>query len=79
MGKKMSWETAQTFGKTEKNESIYNPPNKYGYKININNPKIRPFYEAYKAKIGAVILSDKERHEFENAVFKMIERNNKHD
>ncbi len=60
---------------TVKNNSIYNPENKYGYKININHPKIRPFYDAYKKKKGAVILSDQERFEFEDAIFKMMERN----
>lgn len=55
--------------------SIYAPPNKYGYKIAINNPRIKPLYEAYKKKIGAIILSDKERLEFEKIIFKMIERN----
>ena len=59
------------------NDSIYAPQNKYGYKININHPKIRPLYEHYKRRIGAIILSDRERFEFEAAVFKMIERNKK--
>lgn len=56
------------------NKSIYAPPNKYGYKININHPKIRPLYEAYKKKINAIILSDDERFDFERVIFKMIER-----
>lgn len=56
------------------NQSIYNPPNKYGYRININHPKIRPIYDAYKKKVGALILSDEERFEFERIIFKMIER-----
>lgn len=63
----------------DKNDSIFARANEYGYKININHPKIRPFYESYKKKIGAIILSDKERIEFENVIFKMIERKNKHD
>lgn len=54
--------------------TIYNPANKYGYKINVNHPDIRPFYEAYKQKIGAIILSDEERFTFENAVFKLLEK-----
>ncbi len=57
--------------------SIYAPENKYGYKISINHPKIRPLYEAYKKKIGAIILSDDERFEFERIIFKMIERRKK--
>lgn len=59
------------------NDSIYAPGNKYGYKINVNHPKIRPLYEAYKKKIGAIILSDKERFHFEYIIFQMIERNKK--
>ncbi|MGN0614201.1 MAG: hypothetical protein ACI4JB_09935 [Porcipelethomonas sp.] len=54
--------------------SIYAPPNKYGYKIAINHPRIKPLYDAYKKKIVAVILSDDERFEFERIIFKMIER-----
>lgn len=75
MGKRMSMDVAEKLCKTVKNNSIYNPENKYGYKININHPKIRPFYEAYKKKTGAIILSDRERFEFESAIFKMLEKN----
>lgn len=57
------------------NESIFAPENKYGYRININNPQVRPLYEAYKKKIQAIILSDRERFEFEEIILKMIERN----
>ena len=56
------------------NSLIYAPQNKYGYKININHPKINPLYEAFKKKKKAIILSDEERFEFENIIFKMIER-----
>lgn len=59
------------------NQSVFAPVNKYGYKININNPQIRPLYEAYKKKTGAVILSDKERFDFERIILKMIERKKK--
>jgi hypothetical protein len=58
------------------NDSIYSQPNKYGYQININHPQIKPLYDAYKRKIKAIILSDKERLEFEKIIFKMIERKN---
>ena len=57
-----------------KNKSIYAPPNKYGYEISINHPKIRPFYESYKKKINAIILSDEERFQFEKIIKEMIER-----
>lgn len=56
------------------NQSIFAPNNKYGYKININHPQIRPLYEAYKKKTRAIISSDTERINFENAILKMIER-----
>ena len=57
-----------------KNTSLYAPQNKYGYRININHPKIKPLYESFKKKKNAIILSDEERFEFENIIFKMIER-----
>lgn len=56
------------------NKSIYAPSNKYGYKININHEKIKPLYERFKAKKKEIILSDKERLEFEAIIFKMIEK-----
>lgn len=59
---------------TDNNDSIYVLNNKYGYKINVNHPKIRPLYDVYKKKIGAMILSDKERFQFESIIFKMIQR-----
>ena len=68
----------QQLQKKEIKESLYAPDNKYGYKININHPKIKPLYEKYKKKIGAIILSDQERGDFEKIIFKMIERA-KHD
>ncbi len=75
MGKKLSWETAEQLGALNNhNGSIYAPHNKYGYKLNVNHPDIRPLYEHYKRRIGAVILSDSERFRFEAAVMKMIGR-----
>ena len=75
MGKKISWEDAEKLGKRdEEKESIFAKPNKYGYKININHPKINPMYERYKDKLGERILSDAQRFAFETAVFQMIER-----
>lgn len=73
MGRKISWETAERLGALRTgNNSVYAPNNKYGYKININHPDIRPLYEHFKRKLGAVILSDAERFQFEAAVMKMI-------
>ena len=56
------------------NKSIFAPTNKYGYKININHEKIKPLYERFKAKKKEIILSDKQRFEFETIIFKMIEK-----
>lgn len=45
---------------------IYTVDNPWGYKLNINHPDIKPFYERFlrwKGIKGAP--SDKERHEFE--------------
>ncbi len=75
MGKKISWEDAEKLGRLDdENDSIFAKPNKYGYKININHPKIRPLYERFKWKKNAIILSDAERFEFEMYIFQAIER-----
>lgn len=75
MGKKISWEDAEKLGKlTDVDDSIYAKPNKYGYKINVNHPKIAPLYERYKRKLGERILSDQQRFTFELYIFQMIER-----
>lgn len=54
--------------------SIYAKPNKYAYKINVNHPDILPLYERFKKLKKVIILSDTERHKFEGAVFRMIEK-----
>lgn len=75
----MTWETAEKLAGTASitvNDTIYAPDNKYGYKININHPKIRPLYERYKEKLNASILSDRERYNFESIIFTMIQRKN---
>lgn len=74
MGKKISWEDAEKLGTSEKHDSIYAKPNKYGYKIAINHPKIKPLYERYKDKLGERILSDAQRFQFELMIFQAIER-----
>jgi len=60
------------------NSSIYATENPYGYRININNPKIKPLYEKYKRKYKIMIPSDEERKRFEDMIFQLIERK-KHD
>ena len=75
MGRKLSWEDAKKLGSLdEKNDSIFAKQNKYGYKININHPLIRPHYERYKRKLGERILSDAQRFTFETIIFQQIER-----
>lgn len=53
----------------QENESIYiNPPNIYGYQININHSQIRPLFNKWckEHKIPPWCpLSDGERHAFE--------------
>lgn len=74
MGKKLSWEDAEKLGSLkEKDDSIILPPNKYGYRVNINHPKIRPLYEKFKHKRNAIILSDKERFAFELLIHHLIQ------
>ena len=77
MGKKLSWEDAEKYGHLEENESIYAKPNKYGYKINVNHPDVKPYYDHYKRTLGAKILSDSERKRFEDAFLKMLEKKGK--
>lgn len=77
MGKKIPYDQALRLAKTTPNNSIFAPPNKYGYKINIQHPKIRPLYERYKKKVGEIILSDQQRFEFEGYIFQMLERGKK--
>lgn len=79
MGKKIFYEDALKLGGTTQNDSIFTPPNKYGYKININHPQIKPLYERYKSSIKAKILSDAERFDFERHIFAALERKYKHE
>lgn len=78
MGKKIPCDQAARLASVRENASIYAPPNRSGYKININHPQIRPLYEAYLRRIGEHIPSDAQRLNFEAAIFRMIERRNQH-
>lgn len=77
MGKKIFYDDALKLGRTKEKESIYARHNKYGYKINVNHPQIRPLYERYKRHIKAIILSDAERFEFERLGLLMIKKKKK--
>lgn len=76
MGKRIPMDQAMKAVKITPNDSIYAKPNNYGYKINVNHPKIRPLYERYKEKLGERILSDQQRLTFETIIHQMIERRN---
>lgn len=54
--------------------NIFNAQNKYGYKINVNHPQIKPLYEQYKKKYNILIPTNEERHKFEDIIAKVIER-----
>jgi hypothetical protein len=74
MGKKISWEDAEKLGRLKaEDDSIILPPNKYGYRVNISHPKVRPLYEKFKRKRKAMILSDQERFAFELIVHKLLQ------
>ena len=68
----MSFETAEKLAKVNKNASVFAPQNKYGYKININHPIIRPLYEKCKLKLNIMIMSDQQRHDFETIILRNI-------
>ncbi len=60
--------------------SIFIDDNPYGYRININHPKILPLFEKYKKwkEIPSnEPLADAERFEFEDIIINQIERNRK--
>lgn len=51
--------------------------NPYGYRVNINHPRINPYYRRYKEWRGiafAAALSDQERVEFESYMLPIIEK-----
>lgn len=57
--------------------TILTEPNKYGYKFNLNHPRIRTLYERYKKSKGYAStypLSDSERFEFEEYLQKSIDK-----
>lgn len=75
MGNKISWEDAEKCGLSPIDDKIImDKPNKYGYHVNINAPKVKPLYERFKRWQKAIILSDKERFEFEAYIISMIKK-----
>lgn len=77
MGKKIPYDQALRLGRVEQKVSIFAKNNPYGFQIDVNHPKILPLYERYKEKVGERILSDEQRHDFEEHIFRMLERVNK--
>lgn len=74
IGKKIQYDQALKMAQTVKNDSIYAKPNPYGYRFNVNHPRILPLYEKYKDKAGERILSDKQRLHFESLVERTIKQ-----
>lgn len=59
------------------NNKIYADNNDYGYRFNLNHPRIRELYERYKRNKGYAStypLSDEERAEFEMYLQQSIDR-----
>ena len=76
MGTKISWEYSEKAG-LQVEDKIICEPNKYGYRVNINHPKIKPLYERFKRSRKAIILSDRERLEFESIIISKVKRSKK--
>lgn len=78
MGKRIPYDAAMRMGGLEiRSEIIFPVPNRYGYRVNINHPQVRPLYEAYHRHIGVPLhihLTGKQRLHFEALLFRMIER-----
>lgn len=63
------------------NTSICNAGNRYGYRYNINHPKIRPLYDAYKKRIGLaphIHPTHRQRLHFESVIDRMIYKEGNH-
>lgn len=55
--------------------NVFNENNPYGYRLNVNHPKIRDLYRRYKAWKGLppqFTLSDANRFEFEEMVLSKL-------
>lgn len=57
---------------SERQNEIFMIPNKYGFRVNINHPKIKPIYDKWKHKHGIMIPSEAERREFESSLINYI-------
>lgn len=85
MGRKIPFEQAMKMKSVIPKETdpiFINPakPNRYGYKINVNHPRIRPLFAAFHKHIGvpeSVPLTNAQRFQFEAMVMEMIRRKEK--
>lgn len=54
---------------------VFTKDNPYGYKLNINHPTIKPYYERYKRSKGIKLIpSDEQRLEFEEIMIPRIKK-----
>ncbi|MBE6858316.1 MAG: hypothetical protein E7498_02630 [Ruminococcus sp.] len=74
MGNRIPLEKAVRMARIAPCEDIYTTNNPYGFRINVNHPRIRPLYQRYKEHIGERILSDNQRRHFELLIFELMER-----
>lgn len=59
------------------NRGVYNTNNPYGYRLNVNHPKIRELLERYEQANGiphCCPLSDAQRKEFEKIIIERMKR-----
>lgn len=60
------------------NETVFANRNVYGYRYNINHPKVRELYQRYcNWKRINRPMTDEERFDFEAYIFDLIEKKNK--
>lgn len=74
MGNRIPFEQAVRMSRISPCEDIYTKNNPYGFRINVNHPRIRPIYQRYKKKLGEQILSDNQRRVFELLIFENLDR-----
>lgn len=67
--------TTEIEKKSAEEMSIYNNNNPYGYRLNVNHPRIRELYDRYKKwkDIAGRPPTDEERREFERIIMKKQE------
>ena len=74
MGRKIPYDQALKLAQTMPHDSIFAKNNPYGYKLDVNHPEVRKFYDYYKDRLGEQILSDNQRRTFEVVFMQMREK-----